>query len=618
MKCSLNVQFIYNPTSSEWQYTVCKYATEILEWANMVGCNSSRTPVDTESELGDGGDPVCLYMDDPWEPHFSALKRILSAEVEYHSVANAVAETCWLRNLLREFHTPLFSVMLVYSYNVSVVCLSSNPVQHQRTKIKEVKREERMFARGKEYKGQWDQVSILEKDVGFGHEMHYSEEFKAFYGITPPRDYAVTYFKEEMSHHTFYGVKLLSLYAATFKFTRDDLSESALRRNIGDKENVIIALVMKWLDDVDINPLTMEKYLARLQDDIRPGVVKHKIGNDIEFEINSNFMRELRCKIFKGTDDEDAHEHGPALRWINRLSAGLVTTWDLFEESFIRQYCPPLKTAKKLEEIHNFKQEVDKPLYRAWERYSNLLYRCPQHDLNSQQRVHIFYTRLYIPTRIMLDSKGFIPLMTPTQALKSIQVIADHSRNWYDEATTKEIIKGSLDDVDIKQLDENIHVFQVSSKTCEGVHLTEECTLRKEDKAVEQYNPSRTHEIVCMMGILKEIHKMKAQEDEGNTDDGPVHDKEKVAREKEQDYDIPLQDHVMQPLTPQTVHITPPDDNYVAPTTNPILNKHLNEFGEEFPNNTRVFEKLDSNPVNNLKELLKTYDFKTFIRKSLH
>nr|GFA68564.1 hypothetical protein [Tanacetum cinerariifolium] len=77
-------------------------------------------------------------------------------------------------------------------------------------------------------------------------------------------------------------------------------------------------------------------------------------------------MRELRCKLFKGTDDEDAHEHvqrvleigdlfhflgitydavmlrafpitlkRPAWRWMNRLSAGLVTTWDLLEKVFI-------------------------------------------------------------------------------------------------------------------------------------------------------------------------------------------------------------------------------------------------------------------------------------------
>ncbi|GJR74744.1 hypothetical protein Tco_0087109 [Tanacetum coccineum] len=80
-----------------------------------------------------------------------------------------------------------------------------------------------------------DQVSILAKDKGFRHEMHNSEESEAVYGITPPKDYAVSYSNEEMRHHTLYGVKLLPLYAATFKFTRDDLSESALRRNIGDK-----------------------------------------------------------------------------------------------------------------------------------------------------------------------------------------------------------------------------------------------------------------------------------------------------------------------------------------------------------------------------------------------
>ncbi|GJX41949.1 ribonuclease H-like domain-containing protein [Tanacetum coccineum] len=57
-----------------------------------------------------------------------------SAEAEYRGVANAIAETCWIRNLLRELHSLLSSATLVYCDNVSAVYLSCNPVQHQLTK----------------------------------------------------------------------------------------------------------------------------------------------------------------------------------------------------------------------------------------------------------------------------------------------------------------------------------------------------------------------------------------------------------------------------------------------------------------------------------------------------
>ncbi|GJU83203.1 ribonuclease H-like domain-containing protein [Tanacetum coccineum] len=109
-----------------------KYAIEILERAHMANYNLSQTLVDTESKLGDDGDLVCLYMHDHREPYFSALKRILRGRVSW--CCNAVAETCWLRNLLRELYTPLSSATLVYCDNVSAVYLSSNPVQHQRMK----------------------------------------------------------------------------------------------------------------------------------------------------------------------------------------------------------------------------------------------------------------------------------------------------------------------------------------------------------------------------------------------------------------------------------------------------------------------------------------------------
>ncbi|PWA88754.1 ribonuclease H-like domain-containing protein [Artemisia annua] len=131
-----------------------KYATEVLERANMLTCNPCRTPVDTDSKLAADGDPVSnptLYRSLAGtlqyltftRPNISyAVQQFTlsrsSAEAEYRGVANAVAETCWLRNLLRELYTPLSTATIVYSDNVSAVYLSSNPVQHQRTKHIEI------------------------------------------------------------------------------------------------------------------------------------------------------------------------------------------------------------------------------------------------------------------------------------------------------------------------------------------------------------------------------------------------------------------------------------------------------------------------------------------------
>ncbi|GJY89727.1 ribonuclease H-like domain-containing protein, partial [Tanacetum coccineum] len=61
-----------------------------------------------------------------------------SVEAEYCGVANVVAKTAWIRNLLRELHSPLSSATLVYCENVSAIYMSVNPVQHQQTKHIEI------------------------------------------------------------------------------------------------------------------------------------------------------------------------------------------------------------------------------------------------------------------------------------------------------------------------------------------------------------------------------------------------------------------------------------------------------------------------------------------------
>ncbi|GJS25310.1 hypothetical protein Tco_0453942 [Tanacetum coccineum] len=290
--------------------------------------------------------------------------------------------------------------------------------------------------------------------------------------------------------------------------------------------------------------------------------------------------------------------------------------------------------------------------------------------------------------------------------------MAYHSHNWYDIATTKERINDFSDNVDTKKLKENIHVIKVSCKICEMTHLTKECPLKKEDKAVEQSkyigslkeaiikyceesikkktvndewirkfienidlklraldtttknlqaktkvgekdmiesvprkllvvqpyvpptqfpehlnkwkdNPYKTRETVCMIGIPKKIHKKKAHGDEGNMDDGwdiTIKDVERLRKILTPTiHTLPNLEPMVQPYMPrgpirdETVHITPLDDDYVAPAANPILDKHLNKFDM-----TRVDEH--SNFMEDIKELsIKTHvECETFIQKLLN
>jgi hypothetical protein len=61
-----------------------------------------------------------------------------SAEAKYRVVANTVAETTWLHQLLQELHHPVRWATIVYCDNISAIYLSSNPVQYQRTKHIEI------------------------------------------------------------------------------------------------------------------------------------------------------------------------------------------------------------------------------------------------------------------------------------------------------------------------------------------------------------------------------------------------------------------------------------------------------------------------------------------------
>ncbi|GKC61679.1 ribonuclease H-like domain-containing protein [Tanacetum coccineum] len=83
----------------------------------------------------------CVFLGDnilSWSAKRQVILSRSSAKTEYRGVANVVAETAWIRNLLCELHTSLFTATLIYYDNVSAVYMSTNPVQHRRTKHIEI------------------------------------------------------------------------------------------------------------------------------------------------------------------------------------------------------------------------------------------------------------------------------------------------------------------------------------------------------------------------------------------------------------------------------------------------------------------------------------------------
>ncbi|GKE57056.1 hypothetical protein Tco_1496241 [Tanacetum coccineum] len=121
---------------------------------------------------------------------------------------------------------------------------------------------------------------------------------------------------------------------------------------------------------------TMEQYMSKTRGNYGSGVVRPKINDKTYFELKGQYLKELHENTFSGSEHEDANEH-----------------------------------IKKVHEIIN-------------------LFHIPE-------EVILFYIRLDVPTRQILDSKGAVPTKTDADAKITIQEMAEYSQKWHNGTSSK-------------------------------------------------------------------------------------------------------------------------------------------------------------------------------------
>ena len=83
----------------------------------------------------------------------------------------------------------------------------------------------------------------------------------------------------------------------------------------------------------------------------------------------------IRLRLFPlCLNDKEKH-------WLTTEPPSSIIAWDLLVNKFLTRFFPLAKAAKLRIDINNFYQLDSVSFYEAWEKYKDLLRKCPNHNL---------------------------------------------------------------------------------------------------------------------------------------------------------------------------------------------------------------------------------------------
>ena len=153
-----------------------------------------------------------------------------------------------------------------------------------------------------------------------------------------------------------------------------------------------------------------------------------------------------------------------AKHWLTSQPPDSITTWNDLVKKFLTKFFPPSKIAQLVKDINTFGQLEGENLAEAWERFHELLRKCPHHRRTRWMQVHTIYNGLRNATRTMIDASagGAIMKKTIDRAYEILEDATTNTNQWPREKATPVKAMGGTDNEVLNNLVN--HVAQLTKQ----------------------------------------------------------------------------------------------------------------------------------------------------------
>ncbi|GJV77543.1 reverse transcriptase domain-containing protein [Tanacetum coccineum] len=143
-----------------------------------------------------------------------------------------------------------------------------------------------------------------------------------------------------------------------------------------------------------------------------------------KFELKVGLLQLVTSSQFHGFERDGPRAHiGAARIWLEKEPPHSILTWEDLVSKFVNYFFPPSKTTNLKNDITNFQQKFEETFSEAWDRFKELLRKCPHHGFLELHQIDTFYNALTQSDQDSLNAAvgGNLLNRTPRDALTIIE-----------------------------------------------------------------------------------------------------------------------------------------------------------------------------------------------------